>query len=231
MFAGDRADEFEARMEGRRYEAGGIRRTVRLTREADDANFQERQKTRRELAAQKAKKDREVQEAENEAARNSDALDKVIKKDQKAATDAANFAADAGNKAEANAAKAARDAEAKAKRDAAQAKRDAAANRPGAQQEAAAKPLIDKLVGEGVHPGDANKAVMNEMQRLMAHGLSLQQAKAQTDAQIPAFLMQYAHRLQVLEMQEAQRRMQMQQIGANRGGGLPALQNTVPGWR
>ena len=39
MFAGDRADEFEARMEGRRYEAGGIRRTVRLTREADDATL------------------------------------------------------------------------------------------------------------------------------------------------------------------------------------------------
>ncbi len=39
MFAGDRADEFEARMAGRRYEAGGIRRTVRLTREADDATL------------------------------------------------------------------------------------------------------------------------------------------------------------------------------------------------
>ena len=37
VFAGDRADEFEARMAGRRYEAGGIRKTVRLTREADDA--------------------------------------------------------------------------------------------------------------------------------------------------------------------------------------------------
>jgi imidazolonepropionase len=36
MFAGDRADEFEARMAGERYEAGGIRRTVRLTREASD---------------------------------------------------------------------------------------------------------------------------------------------------------------------------------------------------
>jgi imidazolonepropionase len=36
IFAGDRADEFEARMEGRAYEAGGIRRTVRLTREASD---------------------------------------------------------------------------------------------------------------------------------------------------------------------------------------------------
>lgn len=39
VFAGDRADEFEARMAGRRYEAGGIRRTVRLTREAADATL------------------------------------------------------------------------------------------------------------------------------------------------------------------------------------------------
>lgn len=39
VFAGDRADEFEARMAGRRYEAGGIRRTVRLTREASDAQL------------------------------------------------------------------------------------------------------------------------------------------------------------------------------------------------
>jgi len=39
MFAGDRADEFEARMAGQKYEAGGIRRTVRLTREADDATL------------------------------------------------------------------------------------------------------------------------------------------------------------------------------------------------
>jgi imidazolonepropionase len=36
VFAGDRADEFDARMAGRRYEAGGIRRTVALTREASD---------------------------------------------------------------------------------------------------------------------------------------------------------------------------------------------------
>jgi len=36
MFAGDRADEFEARMSGQPYEAGGIRRTVRLTRQATD---------------------------------------------------------------------------------------------------------------------------------------------------------------------------------------------------
>jgi imidazolonepropionase len=34
MFAGDRASEFEARMAGHRYEAGGIRSTVEATREA-----------------------------------------------------------------------------------------------------------------------------------------------------------------------------------------------------
>jgi imidazolonepropionase len=44
MFAGDRADEFEARMAGRRYEAGGIRRTVRLTREVTDAQLLENAK-------------------------------------------------------------------------------------------------------------------------------------------------------------------------------------------
>ena len=36
MFAGDRADEFTARMAGEPYAAGGIRRTVRLTRAASD---------------------------------------------------------------------------------------------------------------------------------------------------------------------------------------------------
>lgn len=36
LFAGDRADEFEARMAGRRYEAGGIRRTMAATRAATD---------------------------------------------------------------------------------------------------------------------------------------------------------------------------------------------------
>ena len=36
MFAGDRVDEFEARMAGRKYEAGGIRRTVAATRAATD---------------------------------------------------------------------------------------------------------------------------------------------------------------------------------------------------
>jgi len=39
MFAGDRADEFEARMAGRRYEAGGIRRTVSATRQASDGEL------------------------------------------------------------------------------------------------------------------------------------------------------------------------------------------------
>ncbi|MEV8253130.1 imidazolonepropionase [Rhodoglobus sp. NPDC076762] len=36
LFAGDRSEEFEARMAGQRYEAGGIRRTVALSREASD---------------------------------------------------------------------------------------------------------------------------------------------------------------------------------------------------
>ncbi len=39
MFAGDRADEFEYRMAGRAYTAGGIRRTVGLTRGASDAEL------------------------------------------------------------------------------------------------------------------------------------------------------------------------------------------------
>jgi imidazolonepropionase len=39
MFAGDRAAEFEARMGGRKYEAGGIRSTVAATREASDADL------------------------------------------------------------------------------------------------------------------------------------------------------------------------------------------------
>ncbi len=39
MFAGDRASEFEARMAGRSYEAGGIRSTVALTREATDSEL------------------------------------------------------------------------------------------------------------------------------------------------------------------------------------------------
>ncbi|WP_277211177.1 imidazolonepropionase [Isoptericola croceus] len=37
VFAGDRTAEFEARMEGRAYSAGGIRTTVAATRAADDA--------------------------------------------------------------------------------------------------------------------------------------------------------------------------------------------------
>lgn len=36
VFAGDRAEEFAARMTGARYEAGGIQTTVRATRRADD---------------------------------------------------------------------------------------------------------------------------------------------------------------------------------------------------
>lgn len=42
VFGGDRADEFEARMTGRPYEAGGIRRTVAATRDADDASLRSR---------------------------------------------------------------------------------------------------------------------------------------------------------------------------------------------
>lgn len=36
VFAGDRSDEFEFRMRGEKYAAGGIRRTVQLTRDATD---------------------------------------------------------------------------------------------------------------------------------------------------------------------------------------------------
>ena len=39
VFAGDRADEFGARLEGRRYEAGGIMRTVEATRSAGAAEL------------------------------------------------------------------------------------------------------------------------------------------------------------------------------------------------
>lgn len=39
IFAGDRSDEFEARMTGQKYAAGGIRRTVGLTRQATDADL------------------------------------------------------------------------------------------------------------------------------------------------------------------------------------------------
>ena len=41
VFAGDRSDEFEARMIGEKYAAGGIRRTVKLTRAATDAELAE----------------------------------------------------------------------------------------------------------------------------------------------------------------------------------------------
>lgn len=39
VFSGDRSDEFEARMAGQAYAAGGIRRTVGLTRDATDAEL------------------------------------------------------------------------------------------------------------------------------------------------------------------------------------------------
>ncbi|MBU4466394.1 MAG: imidazolonepropionase [Actinobacteria bacterium] len=42
VFGGDRADEFEARMSGTPYAAGGIRRTVAATRAATDAELRER---------------------------------------------------------------------------------------------------------------------------------------------------------------------------------------------
>lgn len=42
VFGGDRSVEFEARMSGARYEAGGIRSTVRATREADDDELRRR---------------------------------------------------------------------------------------------------------------------------------------------------------------------------------------------
>jgi len=41
VFAGDRADEFAARMAGRRYEAGGIRATTAATRNATDKELRE----------------------------------------------------------------------------------------------------------------------------------------------------------------------------------------------
>ena len=42
VFAGDRVDEFEARMRGERYAAGGIRSTVAATRSASDDELRER---------------------------------------------------------------------------------------------------------------------------------------------------------------------------------------------
>lgn len=41
IFSGDRSDEFEARMIGQKYAAGGIRRTVGLTRAASDTELSE----------------------------------------------------------------------------------------------------------------------------------------------------------------------------------------------
>jgi imidazolonepropionase len=40
MFAGDRAEEFSARMQGQSYSAGGIKTTVAATREASDAELE-----------------------------------------------------------------------------------------------------------------------------------------------------------------------------------------------
>ena len=39
VFAGDRADEFDARMNGEKYDGGGIRRTMAATRAASDADL------------------------------------------------------------------------------------------------------------------------------------------------------------------------------------------------
>jgi imidazolonepropionase len=39
IFAGERSDEFEARLRGERYDGGGIMRTVRATREASDEHL------------------------------------------------------------------------------------------------------------------------------------------------------------------------------------------------
>jgi imidazolonepropionase len=50
VFAGDRSDEFAARMAGRPYEAGGIRVSVAATRAADDAELHRLTALRREEA-------------------------------------------------------------------------------------------------------------------------------------------------------------------------------------
>jgi imidazolonepropionase len=47
VFAGNRADEFAARMSGRPYEAGGIRVTTEATRDASDAKLSELTRRRR----------------------------------------------------------------------------------------------------------------------------------------------------------------------------------------
>jgi imidazolonepropionase len=50
VFAGDRSDEFVARMAGRPYEAGGIRSSVAATRAADDATLTDLTEARRREA-------------------------------------------------------------------------------------------------------------------------------------------------------------------------------------
>jgi imidazolonepropionase len=50
VFAGDRADEFAARMSGRPYEAGGIRVTTEATRSASDSELRELTERRRDEA-------------------------------------------------------------------------------------------------------------------------------------------------------------------------------------
>src|SRR3954451_25214069 len=50
VFAGDRADEFAARMAGRRYDAGGIRVTTEATRASDDETLVALARRRRERA-------------------------------------------------------------------------------------------------------------------------------------------------------------------------------------
>src|SRR5205814_9693614 len=50
VFAGDRADEFAARMSGRPYEAGGIRVTTEATRHATDDELRELTAHRRDEA-------------------------------------------------------------------------------------------------------------------------------------------------------------------------------------
>jgi imidazolonepropionase len=52
VFAGDRADEFAARMAGKRYEAGGIRVTTSATREASDAELLALSRARQQRARQ-----------------------------------------------------------------------------------------------------------------------------------------------------------------------------------
>lgn len=51
VFAGDRSDEFEARMAGQRYAAGGITRTVEATRAADENTLRTNAATLRAEAA------------------------------------------------------------------------------------------------------------------------------------------------------------------------------------